>query len=255
MIKSCLDLVAFRIGSLHKRLILTMSSLMVLENQVQRLIAAAPNFLVEGAAAVIFSRPAKTFSGKKKRTTGGPERRDHHPQQQQQQQQRSISENVPEDPSGSAARDDGSCGGASSFCFGRHLLRGGRQLLIPVISPSEGLVYKPYPVPTTCEGGCCGPDPGNNFFPSPVYGVPAASSARIPSDDDVVVQGSSSSASCSPVERDVLQLFPAAGKGGTGRRNGDWPIRAVPRNGVSASESAARIFRCIQEERKRHDSV
>ncbi|KAL6536243.1 Protein EARLY FLOWERING [Orobanche gracilis] len=57
-------------------------------------------------------------------------------------------------------------------------LLGGNQWLIPVMSPSEGLVYKPYPVPGFVGPACggCGP-PGSNplvgSFPAPSYGIPA----------------------------------------------------------------------------------
>lgn len=53
----------------------------------------------------------------------------------------------------------------------------GHQWLVPVMSPSEGLVYKPYPGPGFPGTGCggCGPV-GSNFFPggfmNPGYGVP-----------------------------------------------------------------------------------
>lgn len=58
----------------------------------------------------------------------------------------------------------------------------GRQWLIPVMSPSEGLVYKPYPSPgftgSMCGGfGPFGPVPMSNTFMNPVYGVPASQEA------------------------------------------------------------------------------
>lgn len=56
----------------------------------------------------------------------------------------------------------------------------GHQWLVPVMSPSEGLVYKPYPGPgfmsTVCGGGCgpVGPAPVTGSFINPAYGVPAS---------------------------------------------------------------------------------
>lgn len=53
----------------------------------------------------------------------------------------------------------------------------GHQWLVPVMSPSEGLVYKPYPGPgfagSVC-GGCgpFGPTPMTGAFMAPAYGVP-----------------------------------------------------------------------------------
>lgn len=53
----------------------------------------------------------------------------------------------------------------------------GYQWLIPVMSPSEGLVYKPYPGPGftgPMYGGCgpFGPGPPNGAFMNPAYGIP-----------------------------------------------------------------------------------
>lgn len=243
------------------------------------------------------------------------------------------------------------------------------QWLIPVMSPSEGLVYKPYPGPGYMAPACggCGP-PGampmmGNFF-NPAYGIPASnyyqsigvpplaaptgphgyippygmpvlnqapmsgsavdqsnhfaasgfhgksackspgggansniqhqsSSSNLPSPKhganvaipnvtkvrpsrDSEVQVSTAS---SPSERrvegigrvnnnslegnNVLSLFPTSpvtdpsGKG-TQPQVINLPtrvIRVVPHNGRSATESAARIFQSIQEERKQYDSV
>lgn len=53
----------------------------------------------------------------------------------------------------------------------------GQQWLIPVMSPSEGLIYKPYPGPgfmgTVCGGGCSpfGPAPLTGNFMHPDYGI------------------------------------------------------------------------------------
>ncbi|CAH9072054.1 unnamed protein product [Cuscuta epithymum] len=52
----------------------------------------------------------------------------------------------------------------------------GDQWLIPVMTPSEGLVYKPYPGPglTTADCGPPGPTPAMGNFLAPAYGVPAS---------------------------------------------------------------------------------
>lgn len=53
----------------------------------------------------------------------------------------------------------------------------GHQWLIPVMSPSEGLVYKPFPGPgftsPICGGGPPGSTPTMGNFLAPTYGVPA----------------------------------------------------------------------------------
>ncbi|KAF2304384.1 hypothetical protein GH714_030624 [Hevea brasiliensis] len=62
------------------------------------------------------------------------------------------------------------------WCFHHSL---GHQWLIPLMSPSEGLVYKPYTAPgfmgSPC-GGCApfGPTPLNGSFMNPAYGIPAS---------------------------------------------------------------------------------
>ncbi|XP_027355026.1 protein EARLY FLOWERING 3-like isoform X2 [Abrus precatorius] len=66
--------------------------------------------------------------------------------------------------------------GMGPWCFHQSP---GHQWLIPVMTPSEGLVYKPYPGPgftgTVC-GGCgpFGPTPLGGTFMNPAYGVPAS---------------------------------------------------------------------------------
>ncbi|PIN16839.1 hypothetical protein CDL12_10493 [Handroanthus impetiginosus] len=233
----------------------------------------------------------------------------------------------------------------------------GHQWLIPVMSPSEGLVYKPHPGPGFI-GQACGPpipNPMMSNFVSPAYGVPAPpaqyhmssfppagyfppaygipimnpssfsgssveqmtppsmqglfshhSSSTMPSQrnrnvlDDSNTLGSEfpkrrngtvpdypstlpsqdkeiqASAASSPAEgqsshkatnvvegRNVLPLFPTApaiSPSGSCPQvpTLDHPIRVikvVPHNARSASESAARIFQSIQEERKQYDSA
>ncbi|PKA55693.1 Protein EARLY FLOWERING 3 [Apostasia shenzhenica] len=219
------------------------------------------------------------------------------------------------------------------------------QWLIPVMSPSEGLVYKPYsgPCPPSAGfmapfyGGCghltlppitndfmnaayavpalhtqqpnpgvlpASPAIGPNYFPAP-YGMPvtntlvsaSAIEQSIPLNgtdpnkhvaqhsrnscnmsitgsealSDCApknypsrgseVQGSTASSPCDRTRgkgRDALPLFPtspAAGCSGlpsqsSGREYQINVIKVVPHNARSATESAARIFKSIQEERK-----
>ncbi|KAK6140766.1 hypothetical protein DH2020_025485 [Rehmannia glutinosa] len=198
----------------------------------------------------------------------------------------------------------------------------GHQWLIPVMSPSEGLVYKPYPGPgfvgQSC-GGCGPPGPNPHYgfhapppqyhFPSfppfgphgyfNPYGMPImnttafSGSSMEQTNPNLGIQGDNSSQkngarldSCvyvdievqastasSPSEKrssgrasratkgkNMLPLFPTspaigASELGSEPEGPTRVIKVVPRNGLSASESAARIFRSIQEERKQYDSV
>ncbi|KAJ7966465.1 Protein EARLY FLOWERING 3 [Quillaja saponaria] len=230
----------------------------------------------------------------------------------------------------------------------------GHQWLIPVMSPSEGLVYKPYPVPgfTGPVCGGCGPfgsAPLTGDFINPVYGVPTShqrigafpgtpplglsyfppygtpvinsamsgsaveqmnqffppvphgQSGRLsggganfnvhnegPCDAPIQRNGAISqnmkfqtskggevqrSTASSPSEtarvdtaqitkgRDALPLFPMAPaipEGAPQPHESDQPrrvIKVVPHNRRSATESAARIFQSIQEEREQFDTV
>ncbi|CBI20609.3 unnamed protein product, partial [Vitis vinifera] len=234
----------------------------------------------------------------------------------------------------------------------------GHQWLVPVMSPSEGLVYKPYPGPgfmSTVCGGCgpMGSAPMTGSFINPAYGVPSShhhqgigvhpgtppighgyfppygmsvmnhptisgsaveqmnrfaghgslsqsgqlsgggasfnmqhqNSCNVPTPKRAIPQGVKfpmskdsefqGSTASSPSEReqqvgtgdtaegrDPLPLFPmapAAIPAGDPQPNGtDQPtrvIRVVPHNPRSATESAARIFQSIQDERKQLDST
>ncbi|KAI5404109.1 hypothetical protein KIW84_051301 [Lathyrus oleraceus] len=240
---------------------------------------------------------------------------------------------------GNVAADNG----MGPWCFNQSP---GHQWLIPVMSPSEGLVYKPYPGPgfTGTNFGGCGPyaaAPSGGTFMNPSYGIPpppetppgsqayfppyggmpvmkaAASesavehvnqfsargqSRRLSEDEadcnkhnqssyDLPVQrnGATShvmyhqrskefevqmSTASSPSEmaqemstgqvaegRDVLPLFPMVPVEPesvphsleTGQKTR--VIKVVPHNRRSATESAARIFQSIQEERKQYDAL
>ncbi|KAK2445756.1 protein EARLY FLOWERING [Trifolium repens] len=232
--------------------------------------------------------------------------------------------------------------GMGPWCFNQST---GHQWLIPVMSPSEGLVYKPYPGPgfTGTNFGGCGPfgaAPSGGAFMNPSYGIPpppetppgshpyfppyggmpfmkaAASESVVEQVNQLSARGqnrhlSEVEADCgkhnqssgnlpvqrngatsphvmyhqrskefdlqmstasSPSEmaqemstgqvaegRDALPLFPmvpAEPEGvsqslETGQQTR--VIKVVPHNRRSATESAARIFQSIQEERKQYD--
>lgn len=230
----------------------------------------------------------------------------------------------------------------------------GHQWLVPIMSPSEGLIYKPYPVPGfmgVCGGGCApfGPTPLTGNFMNPAYGIPSPlpqegievmpgtqpvghsyfpsygmpvmnpsvsgsageqkdqfsgpgsdgqhgqgeanfnmqheSSSNVPArkngtmpqamqfeaSKDTELQGSTASSPGERVQgngmghaaegRDALPAFsmaPVVPERAPQPHDTDQPtkvIKVVPHNPRSATESAARIFKSIQEERKQYDSV
>ncbi|XP_047941770.1 protein EARLY FLOWERING 3 [Salvia hispanica] len=247
---------------------------------------------------------------------------------------------------------------AAPWCFNQPP---GHQWLIPVMTPSEGLVYKPYPGPGFVGGGGPpGPNPAMGSFLTPQYGIPAQhphphyqpplfppsgpsgphgyfptygmlpimnaaamsnSSVEQMNPRPIPSQASAGEASASvqhhnvsstlprhkkrtfadgtsslcaprdaadppvraftdrassPVERvqdsrgsndaersNELPLFPTAPSPDARRCSPARPepgrptqvIKVVPHNARSASESAARIFQSIQEERKQYDFV
>ncbi|GFZ16689.1 hydroxyproline-rich glycoprotein family protein [Actinidia rufa] len=151
----------------------------------------------------------------------------------------------------------------------------GHQWLIPIMSPSEGLIYKPYPG----HGyGGSGSNPVMGSFINHAYGVPAPHhhypgmgfSSSAPPVTHGEVQGCTAS---SPGERggvgpttegrNPLPLFPTSPvinvlEGASQINDTDQPtrvIKVVPHNARSATESVARIFQSIQEERKPYDSL
>ncbi|CAK8568410.1 unnamed protein product [Lathyrus sativus] len=233
--------------------------------------------------------------------------------------------------------------GMGPWCFNQSP---GHQWLIPVMSPSEGLVYKPYPGPgfTGTNFGGCGPygaAPSGGTFMNPSYGIPpppetppgsqayfppyggmpvmkaAASESAVEHVNQFSARGqncrlSEDEADCNkhnqnscnlPVQRngttshvmyhqrskelevqmstasspsemvlemstgqvaegrDVLPLFPMVPVEPesvpqsleTGQQTR--VIKVVPHNRRSATESAARIFQSIQEERKQYDAL
>ncbi|CAH9066540.1 unnamed protein product [Cuscuta epithymum] len=172
----------------------------------------------------------------------------------------------------------------------------GNQWLVPVRSPSEGLVYKPYSGPCPPPGGILAPLYGGcrpygiGLFSSPPYFQPYALPVISPSVRDTNLgrpcekkvvcnngaqsrilsngapslqtdrgsdlQGSTASSPSERVLPDALSLFPTKP---TGEEDSDQPIlnqvrviKVVPHNPNTTSESAARILKSMQEERKQH---
>lgn len=139
-----------------------------------------------------------------------------------------------------------------------------QQWLVPIMSPSEGLVYKPYS-PATGTPLPNQPHFMPSFYNGATYSHPQQNYSVFPMEQNSrsscnmsfpksnnrnnynsELQGSSAS---SPSGRGALPLFPVVEE--EEGRGGARVIRVVPHNnGRSATESAARIFRSIQEGRQ-----
>lgn len=183
----------------------------------------------------------------------------------------------------------------------------GNQWLVPIVSPSEGLIYKPYAGPGPPNTGFVGPvyegcGPIKMNFPSlmgptyfPPYGMPMMNSPvpnpfseswlygresqlseqvsqvdprKVPGAKGKEMEGSTGSC---PSERPCsrkggptapLPLFPTSPTSNPPASNQSASqsterrtkvIKVVPHNPKLATETAARIFRSIQEERKQCD--
>ncbi|XP_051129476.1 protein EARLY FLOWERING 3-like [Andrographis paniculata] len=302
--------------------------------KVQRLLAASPHLLLEDST---YSGKSTKSSSMKKiplnlntEEVSDVSKQKGESDNKQSQKKESSAENaisrnhVPSIQNSTSARNTPApFTNSGPWCFNQP--QGQQQWLIPYMSPTEGLIYKPYP------GGCGPPVPNpsmGNFYslpggvpalPHPQYQLPPhpgyfpqhgmpvmnvapffGSSAehmnpqsdpdsqnvptmwtrneQAPPEEDMEVQASTSS---SPVERmqdsqesglregrHVLTLFPMSpprdpatkseARPPKPRQEAEHParvIRVVPHNAVSASESAARIFRSIQEERRRYISM
>ncbi|XP_073154083.1 ELF3-like protein 2 [Henckelia pumila] len=294
--------------------------------QVQKSIATSPHFLLEGVAHV--SKPVKALTEKKVPLdcpnkalpdVSNPKDDSKKPVTEEGSAENSIAKSSLSSVQNNVLPPNYriTCNQARPWSVQPH----GQQWLVPVMSPSEGLVYKPYPVP-----GYLGPTmPSNNFmtpaygvpvmhtqyqFPSfpapgshsyfPAFGMPVMSTTSLSSSsveqvnplsipgqfqlvnlpsqrnksgpdrenlqlpEDIEVQGSTASSTSERVKgsgsgsvldkRNALRLFP------TSPNEPECPaparvIKVVPHKAGSATESVARIFRSIQEERKHHDSL
>ncbi|KAK6128035.1 hypothetical protein DH2020_038238 [Rehmannia glutinosa] len=153
----------------------------------------------------------------------------------------------------------------------------GNQWLVPLRSPSEGLVYKPYPGPCFPANGFAPPVYGNC---GPItFGVPAPytmppinasgsniEAEQIPSGGVQIAELDTNSPTDNAnfaiplekeTEKDALSLFPTtpsfhALEDQKGDDQKAKVIKVVPHSRKSASASAARIFQSIQEERNIH---
>ncbi|XP_042002843.1 protein HEADING DATE 3B-like [Salvia splendens] len=311
--------------------------------KVQKMIAALPNLLVEDSG--IFDKAIKPILGKKRpldstmNAVSNASEEKGNSDNPSHKNERSA-ENTLEKPHSSCRPPSPPAITTNNHSNARTPVFNhpeGHQWLIPVMSPSEGLVYKPYPAPGFPGQGCGGlgppmPNPATANFLAPIFGVPtpmsqypfppfpayappgyfpygmpmmSASTFPVSSMEQVnphsvpghfssresastmptqtqgpipdrldrraaeglEVQGSSSS---SPSERrpstskvnssvggtNILPILPKSSLAKpTPRVRAPRVIKVVPRNGISASESAARIFRSIQEERMQYDSV
>ncbi|KZV37217.1 protein EARLY FLOWERING 3-like [Dorcoceras hygrometricum] len=296
--------------------------------KVQKSIALSPHFLLEDVVDI--SKPVKALTEKivpsecpNKALPNDPNPTDDHPKRPVSEE--GSAENPVVKSSLPSVRNNSlppnfriACNEASPWCFNQPP---GPQWLVPVMSPSEGLVYKPYPGP-----GYVGPPvPGNNFmtpaygvpaihpqyqFPSfpapgphpyfPTYGMPVVSTASFSSSsveqvnppsipgpsplanlpvqrnisgpgrenlqlpEDIEVQASTASSRSESAmdsgsgsvldKRNALRLFP------TSPTEPECPtrtqvIKVIPHKAGSATESVARIFRSIQEERRHYDPL
>ncbi|CAA0824253.1 Protein EARLY FLOWERING 3 [Striga hermonthica] len=274
--------------------------------KVQRSIAAAPQLLIEDSAYVI--KPAKPLPTKKRSLDNTLKSNQNEPIQKTEHEKAAhknecSAENILEKKSSSQNRPlTNSSHSITKPCLNQAQ---GHHWLIPVMSPSEGLVYKPYPGPGFAGQPCnlpgasamvsnfLGPPygvpplPQYHFSPFPhfgYYGMPvmnAGTGPHVPAYDPGVQPGAGqsngpvsegigvqASTGSSPSEKqagegqNVLSLFPVGPSIGAGAPNSasqdsgpSRVIKVVPRNGVSASQHAARIFMLIQQERGQFDSV
>ncbi|CAA0822394.1 Unknown protein [Striga hermonthica] len=119
----------------------------------------------------------------------------------------------------------------------------GNQWLVPIKSPSEGLVYKPYPRPYFSTSSIVFDNViGQGYFCN--YTMPPVNNASV---EDIQSKEE-------PVEKDGLALFPMTPLGEMLKDENDsrntGVVKVVPHNRKSAPESAARIFESLQEERR-----
>ncbi|KAG6389404.1 hypothetical protein SASPL_150872 [Salvia splendens] len=262
--------------------------------KVQKMIASWPNLLVEDSGFV--NKPTTPILGKKQPLDWNEKGNSDNPRHKKERSAENSLEKVPFSaaqnevtpssfrPSADSARSPPAITRNDPNNARTTLVNHaeGHQWLIPVMSPSEALVYKPYPAPGFPGQGCAsGPNPVPGGFLPPAFGLPTAMPQypfpslhpyfpygkpmmsphsvaamptenngngldRHPSEEIEEVQWSSSS---SPSERqpsssvegaNILPVPPT--------QSCPWVrtprvIKVVPRNGVSASESAARIFR------------
>ncbi|KAL3633517.1 Protein EARLY FLOWERING [Castilleja foliolosa] len=165
--------------------------------KVQKLIAASPHILHEDSA--FFTTPIKALPGKRK-SLNFPVKEIPNVPKQKTEPEKQIHKNIspPENTTSKASvsavqtgipppsyRPVSGNSRAQSVCsdytpgswggFNPPPAPIGNQWLIPVMSPSEGLIYKPYPGPGFMGPACGSPGPNQmmGHFPTPAYGNPA----------------------------------------------------------------------------------
>nr|BDI21193.1 protein EARLY FLOWERING 3 [Lemna minor] len=124
----------------------------------------------------------------------------------------------------------------------------GNQWLFPVMSPTEGLVYKPFYKPQ------------NMVLLPPPYSLPPPLSGSVVEQGNFIPGGHVSSCDRLRLRENDLQSSTASSAVSRTAAVGigDSParvIKVVPRNPKSASESAVRIFQTIQKERQGYDPL
>nr|BAD97868.1 ELF3 homologue [Lemna aequinoctialis] len=131
----------------------------------------------------------------------------------------------------------------------------GNHWLFPVMSPTEGLIYKPFYKPENMvllPPPYCVSQPvsGSAVDQGSFFSGSHASNCNRPNPREADLQSSTASSAAS---------WPKPGTGATVAASaGESPtkvIKVMPRNPKSASESAVKIFQSIQMERKRFDPL
>ncbi|XP_028796086.1 protein EARLY FLOWERING 3 [Neltuma alba] len=158
--------------------------------KVQQLIAGSPDILLEDA---FLGKPPLEGSAPKKHTLEyvmKPQQQDLKCKDNSEKRNHNMecsAENAVGKTSLSSVKNGSHLSNYTAFFGNSHQVNNpwylhqppGHQWLVPVMSPSEGLVYKPYPGPgftgTACGGyGPFGPGPLGGAFMNPAYGVPAS---------------------------------------------------------------------------------
>nr|BAD97872.1 ELF3 homologue [Lemna gibba] len=124
----------------------------------------------------------------------------------------------------------------------------GNQWLFPVMSPTEGLVYKPFYKPQ------------NMVLLPPPYSLPPPLSGSVVEQGTFISGGHMASCDRPRLGENAVQSSTASSAVSRTAAVGvgDSParvIKVVPRNPKSASESAVRIFQTIQKERQGYDPL
>lgn len=154
-------------------------------SQVQKLIASSPHLLLEASTAL--SKPSskslpttKPLVENNKKSLSPTRRNRDEPEKPAHPVECTAENAVGQTPafiSKSVALAPPTASSLGPWCPPLHQPPGQQQWLIPMMSPAEGLVYKPYPGPGFSPTGFCGPYGSSPVmmgnFMNPAYGVPA----------------------------------------------------------------------------------